>query len=88
MKLKISILLLLIAGILKAQDSESNKLFCGEIENQNGPSGEFIDFWKELKKSENFILYDDGTVLDIRTNLMWWSKSIKIKNRSTIFRIR
>jgi hypothetical protein len=32
---------------------------------------------KEIGRHEGFIAYEDGTVLDTRTNLMWWSKSIK-----------
>jgi hypothetical protein len=31
----------------------------------------------EIGKDGSFIAYDDGTVLDTKTNLMWWSKSIE-----------
>jgi hypothetical protein len=31
----------------------------------------------EIARDGSFIAYDDGTVLDTKTNLMWWSKSIE-----------
>jgi hypothetical protein len=31
----------------------------------------------EISRDGSFIAYDDGTVLDTKTNLMWWSKSIE-----------
>ena len=31
----------------------------------------------EIGRDGSFIAYDDGTVLDTKTNLMWWSKSIE-----------
>ncbi len=32
---------------------------------------------KEIGRDGSFIAYDDGTVLDTKTNLMWWLKSIE-----------
>ena len=46
----------------------------------------------EIGRDENFIAYDDGTVLDTKTNLMWWSKDIEVHDwenanyKSRIFR--
>jgi hypothetical protein len=35
---------------------------------------------KEIGREEHFIAYDDGTVLDTKTNLMWVSKSSETMN--------
>jgi len=35
---------------------------------------------KEIGREEHFIAYDDGTVLDTKTKLMWASKSSKPMN--------
>ncbi|MBL7174522.1 MAG: DUF1566 domain-containing protein [Desulfobacteraceae bacterium] len=35
---------------------------------------------KEIGREEHFIAYDDGTVLDTKTNLMWASKSSETMN--------
>ena len=46
----------------------------------------------EIGRSGSFIAYDDGTVLDTKTNLMWWSKSIEVggigdaRYKSQVFR--
>ena len=32
----------------------------------------------EIGRDGSFIAYDDGTVLDKKSNLMWWSKSMKL----------
>ena len=34
----------------------------------------------EIGKDGSFIAYDDGTVLDTKTNLMWWSETIEKGN--------
>jgi hypothetical protein len=34
----------------------------------------------EIGRDGTFIAYDDGTVLDTKTNLMWWSKSIAVSD--------
>jgi hypothetical protein len=31
----------------------------------------------EIGRDGNFIAYDDGTVLDTKSNLMWWSKNVE-----------
>ncbi len=38
-------------------------------------AGFAADAPKEIGREEHFIAYDDGTVLDTKTNLMWASKS-------------
>jgi hypothetical protein len=34
----------------------------------------------EIGRDGSFIAYEDGTILDTKTNLMWWSKSFKEVN--------
>jgi hypothetical protein len=36
----------------------------------------------EIGRDGSFIAYDDGTVLDTKTNLIWWSKSIEADGKS------
>jgi hypothetical protein len=56
-----------------------------EKERLEGVSEETIKVEQNLTTSEvneigrdgSFIAYDDGTVLDTKSNLMWWSKSLK-----------
>lgn len=36
-----------------APTSESHQLFCGNRKNENGPQGEFIDYWQKLNKPES-----------------------------------
>ena len=56
---------------------------------------EMLDRWRilgktpprEIKSDGRFIAYDDGTVLDTRTNLMWASKDNGIRQPTSAFQV-
>jgi len=63
---------ILIGDFNLAPSSESHQLFCGNIKNENGSQGEFIDFWQELSKPEPEFGTFNGFTVDKKGDRIDW----------------